>query len=76
MVADNRRDLLCGNWESVEGKPDVLIYKEELHKTKDHREIALDMIGNNYQNHVRKCFRTAHLIGDDGGGSSYLCFYF
>jgi len=27
-VADNRRDLLCGNWESVEGKPDVLIYKE------------------------------------------------
>ena len=27
-VADNRRALLCGNWESVEGKPDVLIYKE------------------------------------------------
>ncbi|WP_438850524.1 DUF3876 domain-containing protein [Bacteroides acidifaciens] len=27
-VADNRRNLLCGNWESVEGKPDVLIYKE------------------------------------------------
>ena len=27
-TADNRRDLLCGNWESVEGKPDVLIYKE------------------------------------------------
>ena len=27
-VADNRRDLLCGNWESVEGKPDLLIYKE------------------------------------------------
>ena len=26
-VADNRRDMLCGNWESVEGKPDVLIYK-------------------------------------------------
>ena len=26
--ADNRRDMLCGNWESVEGKPDVLIYKE------------------------------------------------
>ena len=25
---DNRRDLLCGNWESVEGKPDVLSYKE------------------------------------------------
>ena len=27
-VADNRRDMLCGNWESVEGKPDVLIYNE------------------------------------------------
>ena len=27
-VVDNRRDMLCGNWESVEGKPDVLIYKE------------------------------------------------
>ena len=27
-VAENRRDLLCGNWESVEGKPAVLIYKE------------------------------------------------
>ena len=27
-VAENRRDLLCGNWESVEGKPDVLIYEE------------------------------------------------
>ena len=26
--AANRRDMLCGNWESVEGKPDVLIYKE------------------------------------------------
>ena len=27
-VAENRRDLLCGNWESVQGKPDVLIYKD------------------------------------------------
>jgi len=27
-VADNRRDQLCGNWTSMEGKPDVLIYKE------------------------------------------------
>ena len=27
-VAENRRDLLCGHWESVDGKPDVLIYKE------------------------------------------------
>ena len=32
-VAENRRDLLCGKWESVEGKPDVLIYKEgEVYK--------------------------------------------
>ena len=28
VVAESRRDMLCGNWESVEGKPDVLIYKE------------------------------------------------
>ena len=27
-VAENRRDLLCGKWERVEGKPDALIYKE------------------------------------------------
>ena len=27
-VAENRRDLLWGKWGSVEGKPDVLIYKE------------------------------------------------
>ena len=27
-MADNRRDQLCGNWTSMEGKPDVLIYKE------------------------------------------------
>ena len=27
-ITDNRRDLLCGNWESVEGKPDILVYKE------------------------------------------------
>ena len=25
---EDTRNLLCGNWESVEGKPDVLIYKE------------------------------------------------
>ena len=24
-VADNLRDMLCGNWESVEGKPDDYI---------------------------------------------------
>lgn len=27
-VTENSRDQLCGNWTSVEGKPDVLIYKE------------------------------------------------
>lgn len=27
-VADERRDKSCGNWESVDGKPDVLVYKE------------------------------------------------
>lgn len=27
-VKESNRDKLCGNWESVEGKPDVLIYRE------------------------------------------------
>ena len=27
-VKETDRDKLCGNWESVEGKPDVLIYRE------------------------------------------------
>lgn len=27
-VKSTDRDKLCGNWESVEGKPDVLIYRE------------------------------------------------
>lgn len=27
-VTEDTRAALCGNWESVEGKPDVLIYKE------------------------------------------------
>ena len=31
-VVDNRRDMLCGNWESVEGKPDVLIYKDRKYR--------------------------------------------
>ena len=40
-VADNRRDLLCGNWESVEGKPDVLIYKEgEAYKRSEERRVG------------------------------------
>ena len=27
-VTDNARDKMCGNWESVGSKPDVLIFKE------------------------------------------------
>ena len=27
-VTDNARDKMCGNWESVGGKPDILIFKE------------------------------------------------
>ena len=27
-VTEDTRAALCGNWKSVEGKPDVLIYKE------------------------------------------------
>ena len=35
-------DMLCGNWESVEGKPDVLIYKEgEAYKVTVFRQRGL-----------------------------------
>lgn len=27
-VTDNTRDRMCGNWESVDNKPDILIFKE------------------------------------------------
>lgn len=27
-VKSTERDLLCGNWKSMEGKPDVLIFRE------------------------------------------------
>ncbi len=27
-VTDNARDKMCGNWESVGNKPDILIFKE------------------------------------------------
>ena len=27
-VKESNRDKFCGNWESVEGKPDVLIFRE------------------------------------------------
>ena len=48
-VADNRRDMLCGNWESVEGKPDVLIYKEgEAYKVTVFRRSGLH--GNLFMN--------------------------
>ena len=35
-ITDNRRDLLCGNWESVEGKPAVLIPSPNV--TNNHQE--------------------------------------
>lgn len=32
-VSEDIREKICGNWESAEGKPDVLVYKEgELFK--------------------------------------------
>ena len=46
-VAENRRDLLCGNWESVEGKPDVLIYKEgEAYKVNSRSTSVMNRIEN------------------------------
>ena len=50
-ITDNRRDLLCGNWESVEGKPDVLIYKEgEAYKLKPETYLLQEENGNLFMN--------------------------
>ena len=41
-VADNRRDMLCGNWESVAGKPDGLTFKEgDTYKGTGFRRVGL-----------------------------------
>ena len=51
-ITDNRRDLLCGNWESVEGKPDVLIYKEgeAYRKLKPETYLLQEENGNLFMN--------------------------
>ena len=41
-VNEQARDRLCGNWESVAGKPDILIYKEgEAYKVTVFRRTGL-----------------------------------
>ena len=49
-ITDNRRDLLCGNWESVEGKPDVLIYKEGEAYMKPETYLLQEENGNLFMN--------------------------
>ena len=59
-VADNRRDMLCGNWESVEGKPDVLIYKEgEAYKAVSytHLDVYKRQIWNSTRRESTNCTR-------------------
>lgn len=31
VATEDVREKICGNWESVEGKPDVLVYQEGTH---------------------------------------------
>ena len=71
-VADNRRDMLCGNWESVEGKPDVLIYKEgEAYKVTVFRRSGLR----------RKLKPETYLLQEENGNlfmcnlQIFLCFF-
>ena len=45
------REKICGNWESVEGKPDILVYKEgALYKVTLFRRAGVRPDGNLYMN--------------------------
>ena len=46
-VADNRRDMLCGNWESVEGTPDVSGLRRKL---KPETYLLQEKTGNLFMN--------------------------
>ena len=52
-VAENRRDLLCGNWESVEGKAyKVTVFKRSgiRHKLKPETYLLQEENGNLFMN--------------------------
>lgn len=57
------RDRLCGNWESVTGKPDILIYKEgEAYKVTVFKRTGLS----------RKMKPETYLLQEESGGNLFI----
>ena len=57
------REKICGNWQSVEGKPDILVYKEgALYKVTLFRRASVH----------RKLKPETYLLQREAGGNLYL----
>ena len=62
-VDEQSRDRLCGNWESVEGKPDILIYKEgEAYKITVFKRSGLS----------RRMKPETYLLQEEEGGNLFI----
>ena len=62
-VDEQSRDRLCGNWESVEGKPDMLIYKEgEAYKVTVFKRSGLS----------RRMKPETYLLQEEEGGNLFI----
>lgn len=62
-VDEQSRDRLCGNWESVEGKPDILIYKEgEAYKVTVFKRSGLS----------RRMKPETYLLQEEEGGNLFI----
>lgn len=60
---EQARDRLCGNWESVAGKPDILIYKEgEAYKVTIFKRSGLS----------RRMKPETYLLQEEEGGNLFI----
>lgn len=60
---EQARDRLCGNWESVAGKPDILIYKEgEAYKVTIFKRSGLS----------RRMKPETYLLQEEDGGNLFI----
>lgn len=61
--SEQARDRLCGNWESVAGKPDILIYKEgEAYKVTIFKRSGLS----------RRMKPETYLLQEEEGGNLFI----
>ena len=61
--SEQARDRLCGNWESVAGKPDILIYKEgEAYKVTIFKRSGLS----------RQMKPETYLLQEEEGGNLFI----